>query len=368
MKKNEQNNSKVYKTFVNKADNTVVRFAMLEKEDRVLAGVSGGPDSVALLLFLFEIKTKYSLEIGIAHLNHMLRGKEADRDEEFVRNLAEKLNIPYFIEKKDVATFAKNNRLSIEDSARKVRYSFLKDILRENEYSKIVLGHNRDDNAELILMNILRGSGPTGLTGIPPTRENMIIRPLIEISKQQIINFLESIDQTYMIDSSNNDDVYLRNSIRNYFIPLIEEKYNPKIKESLIRLSTIIKDEDDWMEKETEFVFNKALMSLAPDSLTKDTVELSIDTMAECHSALRKRIIRKAIKIINGNLKKISLKHVDDAVKLLLSTTPGESIDLPDQIRVFKEERSLFFKKESVSLRELGKKRKIERKRKNILR
>jgi len=225
--KNNEENSKVYRAFVKKARNTVARFDMLEKEDRVLAGVSGGPDSVALLLFLLEIKAEYSLEIGIAHLNHMLRGSEADRDEEFVRNLAEKLDIPYFIEKKDVTAFAKKNRLSIEDSARKVRYSFFKDILKENNYSKIASGHNRDDNAELILMNILRGSGPTGLKGIQPVRENMIIRPLIEIQKQQIVTFLESVDQAYVMDSSNKDNVYLRNSIRNYFIPSIEEKYHP---------------------------------------------------------------------------------------------------------------------------------------------
>ncbi|MCK5541663.1 MAG: tRNA lysidine(34) synthetase TilS [Desulfobacterales bacterium] len=349
-------------TFIESAIYTSVKFNMIDKNDQVLAGISGGPDSVALLLFLLEIKEEYSLEIGIAHLNHMLRGKEADRDEEFVRNLADRLDIPCFVGKKDVAAFAKENRLSIEDSARKVRYSFLKDILEENKYSKIALGHNRDDNAELILMNILRGSGTKGLAGIPPKRENIIIRPLIEIQKQQIVKFLESIDQAYMMDSSNKDNKYLRNSIRNYLIPLIEEKYNPKIKESLIRLSTIIKDEDEWMEKETKLIFNEALKSSKPDSLKPGIIELSIDVIKNCHPALRKRIIRKAIKKINGGLKKISSTHVDAAIKLSLSPTSGESIDFPDQIRVFKKEKSLYLKKESVSLRELGKKRKNERK------
>ncbi len=350
------------KTFLERAVDTSQKFAMFDENDHVLAGVSGGPDSIALLLFLIEIKEKYSLNIGVAHLNHMLRGKEAERDEEFVRSLAEKFSIPFFVGKKDVAAFAKENRLSIEDSARKVRYSFFKETLKENQYSKIALGHNSDDNSELILMNILRGSGTKGLTGIPPKRENIIIRPLIEISKNQIVKFLEDKSQDYMIDSSNNENIYLRNSIRNYLIPKIEENYNPKIKESLIRLSTIVKDEDDWMEKETELIFNKALKSSKPESMNPDTIELSINVIQKSHSALKKRIIRKAIKTINGRLKKISLSHVDAAVKLALSTTPGESIDLPDQIRVFKEGKSLNFKKESMSLRELGKKRKIERK------
>ena len=351
-------NNKIDKAFLESAINTSVKFHMLDKNDQVLAGISGGPDSVALLLFLLGIKEEYSLKIGVAHLNHMLRGKEADRDEEFVRNLADKFGIPCFIGKKDVARFAKEHQLSIEDSARKVRYSFLKDTLEKNEYSKIALGHNRDDNAELILMNILRGSGTKGLTGIPPKREGFIIRPLIEIPKQQIVKFLKSVDQVYMTDSSNMDNKYTRNSIRNSLIPLIEEKYNPRIKESLIRLSTIIKDEDEWMEKETTLIFNEALKSLSPDSIKPDTIELSIEVIKNCHPALRKRIIRKAVKIINGRLKKISLTHVDAAVNLSLSSTSGESIDFPDQIRVFKKEKSLYLKKESVPLRELGKKRK----------
>ena len=138
-----EKNKKITKTFIKNAMDTSIKFNMLEKQDRVLAGVSGGSDSVALLMFLLEIKKEYSLELGVAHLNHMLRGKEADSDELFVRSLADKFNIPCFVGKKDVAAFAKENQLSIEDSARKVRYSFLKDILKENQYSKIALGHNR---------------------------------------------------------------------------------------------------------------------------------------------------------------------------------------------------------------------------------
>ena len=129
-------NSKIYKTFVKNACDTVVKFNMLDKKEKVLAGVSGGADSVALLLFLLEIKDEYFLEIGVAHLNHMLRGAEADRDAEFVSALAERLGLPCFIGKEDVAGFAKKNRLSIEDSARKVRYFFLKDVCKKNKYSK----------------------------------------------------------------------------------------------------------------------------------------------------------------------------------------------------------------------------------------
>ncbi len=340
------------KAFIEQACDIVTRFNLLEKKDKVLAGVSGGSDSVALLLFLLAIKEKFSLEIGVAHLNHMLRGKEADNDAVFVKNLAEKLNLPCFSDKQDVAAFAKKNRLSMEESAREVRYSFLKNTLGKHGYMKIALGHTRDDNAELILMNIMRGSGTKGLTGIPPKREGLIIRPLIEISKLKIVKFLESIDQDFVIDSSNNDDTILRNSIRNYFIPLIEEKYNPKIKESLIRLSTIIKDEDAWMENETNLLFKKSTISQK-----KNKIELSIDIVNNSHAALQKRVIRKAVKQINGRLKRISLVHVEDVIKLSLSTTSGKSIDLPDQIRVYKNRSSLVFKKEAVPLRKLGKKR-----------
>jgi tRNA(Ile)-lysidine synthase len=363
MQKQSEQNSKTQKAFLNKANGIIVRLNMLNTGDRVLAGVSGGPDSVALLLVLLEIRAKYSLDIGIAHLNHMLRGKDADRDEAFVLNIAKKFSIPCYTERKDVALFAKENHLSMEDSARKIRYAFLKSVMNEEKYSKIALGHNRDDNAELILMNILRGSGTKGLTGIPPIREKVIIRPLLEISKKQILVYLKLMDQSYVTDGSNNENIYLRNSIRNSFIPQIEKEYNPKIKESLIRLSEIIKDEDEWMESETELAFSKAIKNGPFDNLKQEMIELDINIVKESHPALKKRMIRNAIKLINGNLKKISSQHVEDAVKLLLSTTSGESIDLPDRIRVFKEKESLFFKKESMPLRELGKKRKIERKR-----
>ncbi len=336
----------------------VKEFHMFDSGDHVLAGVSGGPDSVALLLFLLDAQKEFSLNIAVAHLNHMLRGREADRDEAFVRSLADKFGLPCHIKKIDVAEFSRKNRLSTEEGGRNARYSFLKDIQREHRYSKIALGHNRDDNAELILMNILRGTGPRGLSGIPPVRENCIVRPFMGITKNDIIKFLEFKGQQYMTDRTNQDNIYLRNSVRNYLFPLIEEKYNPRIKESLIRLSTIIKDENDWMEKEADLCFNQALESIAPDNQCPDTIELSIDAITNCHGALRKRVIRKAIKKINKRLKKISYVHIEDIVKLSLSKTFGESIDLPHQIRVFKQKKSLYFKKESRPLRELGKKRK----------
>ncbi len=358
-----QDTRKTQEKFLKKAISTIAKFDMLGKKERVLVGVSGGPDSVALLNLLLMIKQKCSLEhVGIAHLNHMLRDKEADRDENFVKKIAKNLNIPCFIEKKNVAAFAKKHRLSIEDGARRVRYRFLKEIFKSNQYSKIALGHNKDDNAELILMNILRGSGTKGLSGIPPKREGIIIRPLIEISKKEIYEFLKSINKTYVMDSTNNKNIYLRNSIRNNLIPLIEENYNPKIKESLIRLSNIIKDEDEWMEKETDISFTKVLESVSPDDVNPDTIQLSLKLFLNCHLALQKRIMRKAIKIINRDLKKITLNHIEDAIKLLISKSSGESIDLPDQIRIYKHNKSFFVKKESFPLRELGEKRKNTRK------
>jgi tRNA(Ile)-lysidine synthase len=185
---------------------------------------------------------------------------------------------------------------------------------------------------------------------------------LIEISKQEIYEFLESINKTYVMDSTNNENIYLRNSIRNNLIPLIEENYNPKIKESLIRLSNIIKDEDEWMEKETNVSFTKVFESISPDDVNPDTIQLSLKLFINYHLALQKRIIRKAIKIINRYLKKITLNHIEDAIKLLISKSSGKSIDLPDQIRIYKHNKSFFVKKESVPLRELGEKRKNIRK------
>ncbi len=360
--RNKKQSSALFDT----ARKTVERYSMISSGDSILVGVSGGPDSVALLLFLLDIASSISIRnypaaipclsvittgasnirIGVAHINHSLRAEESDRDDNFVRTLAEKYTIPCYSIKVDVPAFAKEKKLSFEEAARDIRYSFYDKIAQKEHYSKIALGHNSDDNAELVLMNLLRGSGAKGISGILPVRDNKFIRPLIEVSRYNILEYLKSKKQSYVLDSSNNDTSYLRNRIRHLLIPHLQEYYNPSVTESLNRLSRILIDENSWMEEETEKIFNKS---------NTNEVRLNIKVFFTIHQALAKRLIRRAIEEVKGDLRRVSFTHIDDILNLIHSKTGGSMIHLPDRVYVIKSKGDICFRKESIPLRQLGK-------------
>jgi len=343
----------IQKHFIETTAKTITDFGMLKEKDTVLAAVSGGPDSVALVLSLLDLKEKYAIKISIVHLNHMLRGEESLRDELFVKELSHKLNLPFHGEQKDVNTYAKKHGLSIEEAGREARYQFFDSVAKTRGYTKIAFGHNKDDNAELVLMNLLRGSGPKGLSGIPPIRNGKYIRPLIRISKKEILEFLKHKKQAYMFDSSNKNIAYLRNNIRYNLIPHLESEYNPEIKGALDRLSNIVRQEDDFLDKETKKVFYHSLIKSKGSSII-----FSKSKISTLHPALLNRVLRMAIKKIKNDLKRISFVHIDDIIEFCFNTLSGISLDLPGQIRVYKDKDVLMIKKEKKTLREIGKKEK----------
>lgn len=328
---------------------TLAAHRMLQPEESVLLGVSGGPDSVALALAFLAIQNQYRLNLGIAHINHQLRGEESMRDETFVRKLAETHKIPFHLERVDVAALARKNRRSVEEAARDVRYDYFKRTCRENAYTKTALGHNLNDNAELILMNLLRGSGPRGLSGIPHTRDNWIIRPLMELSREEILDFLKAENQDHVTDSTNLETVYLRNRVRHLLLPLLEKEYNPGMTLNLNRLGRILRDEETWMESETTAVFDRSVIKSSDDEL-----HLCLKSFNTLATALKRRVARKALEQVKSDLRRITLAHIDAITQLAGATTPGASLDLPDQIRIIKQNNTLCFKKESRPLREIG--------------
>lgn len=217
----------MYKEFLKTIENN----NLIKNGDRVLVGLSGGADSVYLLRALLDINEEHNLSISAAHINHGIR-ETAKRDEDFVKDLCEKFSVPLFIDHVNMNEIAKKYKITSEEAGRKARYDFFNSI---KNIDKIALAHNLDDNAETILFRIIRGTGIQGLTGIPINRDK-IIRPILNTKRIEIIEELKALNQEYMVDETNLSNDYTRNKIRNLLIPYIEEEFNNKFKDALIRL------------------------------------------------------------------------------------------------------------------------------------
>jgi tRNA(Ile)-lysidine synthase len=306
---------------------------MLSPGDAVLAGVSGGPDSVALIHILNRLAGEFRISIGVAHLDHGLRGEASRRDARYVAELAEGLGIPCFSARRDVAGYQRTQRLSLEEAARQVRYEFFETTADRRGFDKIALGHHADDNAELVLMHLLRGSGPLGISGIPPVRDCRFVRPLIDLERRQIIDYLSEIGADYVTDASNADMRYERNRIRGHLIPLLREKYNPDVSRTLNRLAEILRAEEAWLAPIVTDLLERCCIAEGPDRIT-----LSLPALRELAPAARRRVLRAAVKRVKGDLRRIGLAHIDR----LCREIPGgacrgnRTLHLPDRIQAMR--------------------------------
>lgn len=229
----------------------VIRFitshSLIKAGEKILVALSGGPDSVFLLHFLKKYQKKLKIELGAFHLNHSLR-KSADREQKFCGELCEKLSIPFYSEKVDVKSFAKKNKISVEEAGRNLRYKFLKKIAQKNKFNLIATAHNADDNAETVLLNLVKGTGIKGIAGIPVKREN-IIRPVLCLRKKEIVNFLKESKIKFVIDESNQSEKFERNFLRLKIIPIIEKKLNPQFVNSVLTTSVNLQNFNKYLEK-----------------------------------------------------------------------------------------------------------------------
>jgi tRNA(Ile)-lysidine synthase len=328
-------------------EHTLRTYRMVQNGDAVLIGVSGGPDSVALVHILLAFAPAYSLRIALAHLNHCLRQNESDRDEAFVTELAKQLALPIHVEREDVHRYQKRHHLSLEEAAREVRYRFYHAIAAGFGYDKVALGHHADDNAERILMGLLRGSGPAGLSGIPPVRDDKIIRPLIHLRRSQIMNYVAVKGLDYIEDSSNRDLQFLRNKIRHRLIPELKVEYNPKLIASLNRLAAILDAEHEMIEKLIQPIFEKALIFEKQGSLG-----LSLEELNQQLLAVKRRLVRKAILKVKGNLRSIAFVHIEAILRLAQKGSRAQILDLADRIRIRRDNAILSVSKEKQSLRQ----------------
>lgn len=307
-------------------EKTIKKHHMLEKGDKVVIGVSGGPDSITLLHLLYYLKDSWQLDLVVAHFDHMLR-PESSNEGDFVALYAKKLEVPAFVEKGDVGRYAKERGLSIQVAARELRYRFLEEIAQKTSGKKIALAHHLVDQGETILMNFLRGPSPRGLAGIPPVRDK-IIRPLIEITRQQIESYVKDNQLETVTDFSNYDKKYLRNQIRLEMIPALE-KYNPNLMLGLARGGEIFREEDQYLEQVTKAVFNRIC-------LTEETNKISVSyghykTLA---LAMKRRLLRKCFtKLVDEN-RELGFDEVERVITWLENPISGKILEWPEEIKI----------------------------------
>jgi len=273
----------------NQVKRTIDRYHLLEKGDRVIVGVSAGMDSMVLLHLLNDCLETYDLSLIVAHVNHGLRPEESEKEAELVQKEAGRLGFPFEYGKFNVKEFQKLGRLSPQDAARRIRFHFFNDLLQKHRAQKIALGHNADDQVETVLLRLLRGSGLEGLKGILPIREGRIIRPLIELWKEEIKSFAVEKRVPFLLDSSNLRKDYLRNRLRLALIPFIEKEYQPGFKEIVLRTSALLREENDYLEKGAAEAYQKIVKE------ENDTLSFEFSEYQSLHQAIQWRIIKKML-------------------------------------------------------------------------
>lgn len=310
---------------------TLKEQAMLKGGEHLLIAVSGGPDSVALLHAMQRLAPRYDLSLTAAHLNHGLRAAESDRDEAFVRELCTAMGVRCICRRIAAGALADVRGHSLEEASREARYRFLLEVAEGCRADKIATGHHRDDQAETLLINLLRGSGVDGLKGILPVRDDRIIRPLIDVDRARIISYLESSKLPSVQDSSNDEDRFLRNRIRRELVPLLTERYNPQLAQTLSQTAKIMRRESDCLQQLVQ-------QSLTAWGIQPGDKNMSVPLQAfgELHEALQGRIIKSLTAGWGQQRRGIAYRHVQAVLQLIAKPSPCGSLHLPGNLRIEK--------------------------------
>lgn len=286
---------------------TITENNLISKGDTVIIGASGGPDSQFLITILNNLKEDLGFDIVLAHLNHLHR-KEAQNDEDLVRETAEKLNLKFYSRSRSMDDFAKEEKLSSEDAGRRLRYEFFNDLAKKFPNSKIAVAHNKDDQAETVLMRITRGTGLDGLRAMDYENGN-IIRPILNIKKSEILAYLDKNKIPYAIDHTNFENDYTRNKVRLDVIPKLEE-INPNVIDSIYKLSDLARDDLEIIEEVVREKF-QAMATIKPGEIYFDK-----DEFENTNPFLLRRILRKAVEVLKGEIKDLSKENLDDFLKI----------------------------------------------------
>lgn len=315
------------KDFIDNVKAVILKHNLLSKDDKVVVGVSGGADSLCLLHVLNSIKNEIGIEIFAVHLNHQFRGAEADADAEFVEDICRRWEIPYKIASVDVPAYARQHGLSPEEAGREIRYKLFRDVKKIINANKIAVAQNLNDNVETILMRIFRGTGLEGLKGIDISIDE-IIRPLLETDRASIEEYCRQNNLEPRVDKTNLQPVYSRNKIRLELIPYLKESFNPNLNEGIVRLSQIIKEENDYLEQQANKLMNNIV------KIEEQRLLIKIDDLIELHQAMQKRLLRKAVEQLADTLNGFEYKHFQGIIELLDKGT-GAALELPKNIKAY---------------------------------
>lgn len=286
---------------------------LINNGDRIIVGVSGGADSICLLNILANLREEFNLALFVVHVNHCLR-QEADFEEQYVREFSEKISVEFYSEKFDISQIAKERKLSTEEAARNVRYEYFYKIADKVGANKIAVAHNLNDNVETILMNLIRGCGIDGLCGIPKENKK-IIRPLINVSREEIEEYIKENNLVAMQDKTNFETVYTRNKIRNELIPYLKN-INPEVVKSIYKTSELLKLNRELTKK----IIDEKYMEL---KLKGSGVVIDRNKFLELDDGLKKEIIRIAISDFSGNLVNVGMSTIDNAINIILTSQSG---------------------------------------------
>lgn len=308
---------------------------MLEQGDRVLLGVSGGPDSVALLHLLYSRSALYNIQLFVVHVNHQLR-LEAAEEAQYVQQLADQFGLDFRLFSVDVADFAAKNGLSFEQAGHEVRFACFQEAAEQWNITKLALGHHRDDRVESVLMHLIQGCGLDGLTAMPP-KDGWLIRPLAEVSKRELVQYCQMQQLHYFVDATNLETGCLRNQIRLELLPQLQQ-YNPQIVLALLRLQDSCRAELDYLEQST-----KALWKQYGQQKT-DCVTFPAEILRQQHEALQRRLVRFLYRQLTGAEKNLTFYHTEQMRAIALRQEGSQQLSLPGNVIFLRQYQQLCLK------------------------
>ncbi len=322
-----------------KVFNTIQKYELIENGNTIIIGVSGGPDSMALLNLLSSFKKKKQIEMDlvVAHINHGIR-KEAEEETKYVEDFCKKKGIPCFVKREKVEKLAKQQKMGTEEAGRKLRYEFFEEVANKFKNVKIATAHNANDNSETVLMNLIRGSGLTGLKGIEAKR-NHYIRPLIECTRDEIEEYCKQENLEPKYDKSNQENIYTRNKIRNILLPLLEKEFNPNIVTCLNRMSQIVKEENEYIQKQVEKVYEQICIQ------QKDNIELDLKKFNAQDKVIKNRLVLYTINKLLGTSQNIEMVHITDIINLCQNNIGNKYLIPNKKVKILVNKGKIFFEK-----------------------